>query len=135
MNAKTVVLIGEQQREYARQLLDAVRVDPQEPIEVVFRKRAAKRTDPQRALFWIWMRAIREHLMNSTGQLWSEQELHDWFCDKFLPSKVIEVKGEARRYVRGTSDLSKAEMRGFLDQIDMFCASELDLFLPSGLDQ
>jgi hypothetical protein len=132
MSAKTITLVGESQRDYARQYLDAVRLDPDEPVEVVFRKRIKKRTDPQRALFWVWMRAIRQHLLDSLGQPYSEQELHDWFCQKFLGVKEVTLRGITKYYTRGTSDLTKSEMREFLDQIDMYCASELDLFLPAG---
>lgn len=106
--------------------------DDNEPMEVVIRRRKRKRTDPQRALFWVWMREIRKHLLDSTGQAYSEQELHDWFCAKFLPVKFVKVNGEAKVSVQGTSDLTKDEMRQFLDQIDMYCAGELDLLLPVG---
>lgn len=131
MNAKVINLVGERQREYAVEVIKGLKADPQDPVEIVIRKKQRKRTDPQRALFWIWMRAIREHLIESTGELYSEQELHDWFCDKFLGTKEVNVLGEARRRAIGTSDLSKDEMREFLDRIDMHCASELDLFLPT----
>jgi hypothetical protein len=128
---KSVVLIGETQRQYAMQLLAAVKVGQDEPTEVIFRRRLKKRTDAQRALFWIWMRTLRQHLLESTGELYSEQELHDWCCERFLGTKDVMVMGDLVRRMRGTSDLSKAEMTEFMGQLDMYCASELDLFLPA----
>jgi hypothetical protein len=142
MSGKVIQLVGEKQREYARQLLDAVKLNPQEPTEIVFRRHVKKRSDPQRSLFWIWVRAFKHFIEDSIGRIESEQGLHDMLCAKFLPVVQYEVLGKTITRQITTSDLGSTKrvmfndtelpsMADLLEWMDRYFVEEYGFYAPT----
>ena len=91
-------------------------------------KRRERRTLSQNALLWMWLRCIAEDTGNTTDDIYSV------FCAKFLSKRVI-INGEAVECCKTSSQLNTAEMTAFLDNIQVYAASELGITLPNPEDR
>lgn len=91
-------------------------------------KRRERRTLSQNALLWMWLRCIAEDTGNTTD------DLYDVFCSKFL-RKRVEVNGDVVECCKTSSQLNTAEMTAFLDNIQVYAASELGITLPNPEDR
>lgn len=91
-------------------------------------KRRERRTLSQNALLWMWLRCIAEDTGNTTD------DLYDVFCSKFL-RKRVEVNGDVVECCKTSSQLNTAEMTTFLDNIQVYAASELGITLPNPEDR
>lgn len=105
-------------------------VDLEKRWSVVIKEAKSTRSVNQNSLMWKWLDIIRLHILDSTGQAFSADEMHEWFKAKFLPSTVVEVDGDAIRCRTTTTKLNTAEMAAYLDIIDKYCADSLHLYLP-----
>ena len=95
-------------------------------VEVLEKK--ANRSISQNSLYWLWLTCI-EH---ETGN--ERNDLHDLFKERFLTPEHIEVLGE-RRLRRTTTGLNTTQFKYYLDQIQVFAATELSIKLPGPEDQ
>lgn len=91
-------------------------------------KRRERRTLSQNALLWMWIRCIADDTGNTTN------DLYDVFCSKFL-RKRVEVNGDVVECCKTSSQLNTAEMTAFLDNIQVYAASELGITLPNPEDR
>jgi hypothetical protein len=98
--------------------------------EIVIRPAKSKRSLAANALHWKRLDIIRLHIADSTGQFFSAEEIHEFFKNKFLPVRMVEVGGEEIPCRRTTTKLSKKEMSEFMDMIDRYCVDRLELYLP-----
>lgn len=112
----------------AVQILRSLSHEP--PMEVVIRPHKSKRTLSQNALYWKWLDIIRLHIADSIGQIYSGEDLHEWFKAKFLPTRLIGINGEDMPITSSTTKLNTAEMSEYMECIDHFCVTQLHLFLP-----
>lgn len=104
---------------------------PLEPIMMVeVRPFKNKRSLAQNALMWMWFTKVRDHLWETTGQRYTKDNIHDWFVDEFLPTTAVEINGHIKPSQVGTSKLNTVQMTEFLNNVEYFCGSELDLNLP-----
>lgn len=108
---------------------DAIHRAP-EGMEVVIRQYRAKRSGSANSLYWVWIDRIRMHVADSTGQIYSATELHEWLKGKFLPTKTVEIGGEVQRCRLSTADLNTKQFAEYLDAVDKYCVGNLGLFLP-----
>jgi len=99
-------------------------------MEVVIRAHKSRRSLSANGLYWQWVDRIRWHVAESTGQIYSAEELHEWLKGKFLPTKTVEVGGETQRCRLSTAKLNTKEFGEYMDQIDKYCSANLMLFLP-----
>lgn len=79
-----------------------------------------KITHRQRGLFWAWMTELEDYF----GQ--DKNELHDFFCAKFLGKKNKKKFNEEYETIIGTSDISPEEMNKFLTKIHIYCLEHLN---------
>ena len=91
-------------------------------------KRRERRTLSQNALLWMWLRCIAEDTGNTTDDIYSV------FCSKFL-RKRVEVNGDVVECCKTSSQLNTGEMTAFLDNIQVYAASELGITLPNPEDR
>lgn len=125
----SIKVIGETQRQHA---IECIKLLPLEIIHIVKIEEYRKnRSLEQNSLHWDRLDVIRLHIADSTGQLYSQEELHDFFKSKFLPIKFIDVGGEIVEVSRSTKKLNTKEFSEFMDQIDRYCIERLNLFLPT----
>lgn len=94
---------------------------------LVFRKPERRRSNDQNALAWLWFTCIAEE----TGS--SKDDVHDHYCMKFLRRPIV-FNGREEMSMRGTSGLTTAEMKQFLDMVQADAASELGIILPDPED-
>lgn len=100
-------------------------------FECIVRKAKSKRSLQSNALYWKWIDCIRLHVMDTTGQAYSSDAMHEFFKAKFLPTVTVEIMGEVQRGRLSTASLNTAEMSEYMEKIDRYCADSLHLFLPS----
>lgn len=86
-----------------------------------------KRSLSQNSLMWAWINEVAGHVREHTGM--EADDVHEFFKQKFLPARVIELAGETVEH-RTTTKLTTAEMSEYMDAIYRFCTSELGLLLP-----
>ena len=125
----SIKVIGETQRQHAIECIKRLTLEPIHIIEIKeYRK---NRSLEQNSLHWDRLDVIRLHIADSTGQVYSQEELHDFFKSKLLPIKFIDVGGEIVEVRRSTKKLNTKEFSEFMDHIDRYCIERLNLFLPT----
>ena len=115
--------------QHARERAVAAVASPPDGYEVSISPPRKKRTLQANALYWKWIDQIRLHVIDTTGQSYSADAMHEWFKSKFLPTEVVEVNGEPIRCRLSTAKLSTKEMSDYMDMIDKYCANNLHLLL------
>lgn len=85
----------------------------------------------QNALAHLWVSVLRKHLLDSTGQAWSHDDLWEAVKRKVLSPRIVPDldTGEARE-VYETRNLSVTEFSDFLRGIEVYCHEKWQLVLP-----
>jgi hypothetical protein len=96
--------------------LDTVR-NGQYTIEM--KKVVEKRSISQNKLMWLWFSAIADAWSDATGRVFTRNEVHDAYCQMFLP--IDTPKG---RVGGSTSGLSTEEMSAFMDRVHADASSD-----------
>lgn len=94
--------------------------------ELKIARKQKKRSLSQNRLMWMWFACISQ----DTGQ--PPQDVHDYYCLKYLPREVANPATGERVIVAGhTSLLSTEAFTEFLNQIQADAATELNITLPT----
>lgn len=96
---------------------------------VSIKQHRKKRSLAQNSLMWLWYDEISKNIFESQGDLYSSEDIHEFFKELFLPKRMIEFKNKALEIQTGTKDLNVMEMMDYLDRLDFYCAEKLDLIL------
>jgi hypothetical protein len=99
-------------------------------FEVCIRQKKSRRSIDQNSLHWKRLDVLRLHIADSTGQIFSAEELHEFFKTKLLPVHLVEIGGESVKVRRTTTKMSTKEFSEFMDAIDRYCIERLNLYLP-----
>lgn len=83
-----------------------------------------RRSLSQNALMWLWFTCISRE----TGQ--PIQDIHDYYCTKFLKREIVIFTGENVEVTGGTKNLNTAEFTRFMDSVQADAATELGIMLP-----
>lgn len=78
-----------------------------------------KRSISQNKLMWLWFSAIADEWSEATGRVITRNEVHDAYCQMFLP--IDTPKG---RVGGSTSGLTTDEMTKFLDRVHEDASSD-----------
>lgn len=97
---------------------------PDKPYDINIDVHRVKRSTSQNALYWLWLDIVADETGNS------RDELHDVFRTKFLPVAEHEVLGVVVRELPTTTKLSTDQFTTYLNQIEVFCNTELGIVLP-----
>ena len=85
-----------------------------------------KRSLAQNKLMWLWFACIE----SETGHY--AQDIHDYYCFKFLPKEIADLKtGEMVRVGGHTSTLTSEAFTDFLNKVQADAATELGITLPT----
>lgn len=126
---KSIKVIGEIQRQHA---IEMIKLLPLDVIHIIrIEEYKPTRNLEQNALHWKRLDIIRLHIADSTGQIFSAEDLHEFFKSKFLPAHIVEIGNESIKIVRTTTNKNTKEFSEFMDQIDRYCIERLNLFLPT----
>ena len=109
-----------------RNCLAAIQRLPDEPVhEVIIKPFRKNRSLAQNRLYWMWLREIRDFLEAATGQHYSDEELHDFYRKRFLPTRVIEINGETDIARKSTRRLTVKQFSEYLERLEYYCLHEL----------
>jgi len=92
---------------------------------LVLKREAKRRSLAQNKLMWLWFACVE----SETGQY--AQDVHDYYCLKFLPKDITDLKtGEVLRVGGHTSTLTSEAFTDFLNKVQADAATELGIKLP-----
>lgn len=103
---------------------------PDKPFHVCVKRYRKNRSLAQNSIMWLWINCIRTHIIESTGKIYSDDDIHEHLKHLFLPTRAVEIGGKASIAPKSTARLTTVEMRDYLEAIDMYCANDLGLQLP-----
>ena len=124
MKRPPIIIRDESLRQRVIELVGAL--DLGKPWQVTIEPYRKKRTLSQNALMWKWIHEVAHHVSEHTGH--TEDEIHDFFKQQFLPPKIVEIGGKVSTY-RTTTTLKTKEMSEYMDKIYAWATSELGLML------
>jgi len=105
--------------EYAKRLLQ----ETTKPIIITVSKQKRQRSINQNAYYWLILKLIGENLG------YFAEEMHSVFAIMFL-KKIITLGIHSIESYRSTTKLSTVEFEEYLQNIRIFCSSELEIFIP-----
>ena len=96
--------------------------------ELIIKRKTEPRTVSQNSLMWMWFQCISDDTCQP------KQDIHDYYCTKFLARSV--TIGKRTLLVRGSSSsLDTVQMTKFLNLIQADAATELGITLPLPADK
>lgn len=95
-----------------------------------FEKVKKPRSNDQNRLMWVWFTCVARSWSEASGNLFTAQHVHDFYCTKFLP--VTLPNGET--VTNGTSKLTSEQFTEFLNKVQADAATEYGITLLSIAD-
>ena len=106
-------------------------VSLEKPIEVTIKEYTLTRTEAQNRLMHMWFNAISEHVYLTQDVIFSPEIWKDELKEKFLGFDFVErPSGKIVAKVKKTSKCSVKELSEFLEKVDHYCVTRLELMLP-----
>lgn len=99
------------------------RLDLKKVYTVEITERRIKRTISQNGLYWLWLTCISHETGND------KDDVHEVFKTKYLNPHYKNILGEPI-IIRSTTDLDTAQFKEYLDAIQVFASTELQITLP-----
>jgi len=88
-----------------------------------------KRNIHQNKLYWLWLTCLEAETGND------KNDLHEFFKDKFLKKELIEVFETQILKEVSTAKLDKKQFSAYLEKIQIFAQTELEIKLPEPKDK
>ena len=129
---QTFVIRDKALRERAMREVSVIQKDP--VMQVTIKPYKASRSVAQNRLLWMWYGEIRNHLAETTGEQYTNDDIHEYFKDKFLDKRVVDIGERPIVVTASTSKLDTSEMSWYLERLDIYCADELNLQLTHPSD-
>lgn len=126
---ETIIIAREWHKNRAIDLIRSLSADSGHVVAI--KEKKSKRSLDQNALHWKRLDIIRLHVADSTGQIFSAENLHEFFKCKFMSVHLVEIGGESVKVRRTTTGMNTKEFAEFMDAIDRYCIDRLNLYLPS----
>ena len=95
-------------------------LDKRVKIEILTQKRSLS----QNAGIWLWFTYMEEQ----TGTF--KQAWHDYFLDMFPIFQEVTILNEIKLIKIGTSKASKPQISKWMNEIDIYCSTEIGITLP-----
>jgi len=92
------------------------------------------RSNKQNRLYWMWIQEIINHVTISTGETKTKRQIDAWLLDMFAPTEQSEFRGKQFMIVTTTSNMTQKQMAHYMNDIDMYCSTELELNLTHPAD-
>ncbi len=121
-------LNNEQIRSRARQIIDSVPLDPVH--ELIIRPAKSKRSLRQNNTIYGWFRYVSLEYAEATGKFYTQDQWKEYFKSLFGYTEEAGIMGKVIVRQKSTADYTTAEMSKFMEQMDFYCGSELQIFLP-----
>ena len=126
MPKETIIIRGEAERKVALYTIGAL--DLEKVWKLTIERESKRRTLSQNALMFMWIDRVVKHVVEHTGH--DKDEIHDYFKDRFLPTRIVSFGDDVRQLTGSTKKLNTAEMTEYMNKIYAWATTELGLFLP-----
>ena len=132
MDKRIIVIRNDIRKQRVLAIIRETPVDPEHPFEIILQDHDDTRSLAQNRLMWYWFGVIRRHVLATQGKFFSKDQIHDFFCEMFLPKITEEIMGKIITRQQTTRDLKVKEFSELLNQIELYCfdTKELSLVLP-----
>ena len=118
------ILRNEEVLENCIKYLEEMELDEDKPFELRIKSHKVKRTENQNSLYWSWMRVISRN----TGD--SDNSLHTYYGNEFLPKEEAMVMGKKVITVKSTTSLGTKDFTEYLNKIEAHASTFLGIMLP-----
>lgn len=91
-----------------------------------------KETRSQRSNRYLWgvvYATIRNHVMDSKGDVYTVEEIHEHYKHRFLIPEVKTVMGKEMKLYRTTTKMTKKEFSDYLELV-IYAAAEIGCVVP-----
>lgn len=95
-----------------------------------FEKIKKPRSNDQNRLMWVWFTCIAKSWSEATGMVFTRENVHDAYCQLFIPVTLPNGQNIAG----STSKLTSEQMTEFLNNVQAHAASEYGIKLLSLTD-
>ena len=92
----------------------------QKDVIITITEDAETRRDKQNKLMWKWHSELAKHILESQGQTFSSDDIHEWIVEKLLPKNVVTLLNEPVITRTKTSKLKVGEFAKFLTHYESF---------------
>jgi hypothetical protein len=104
-------------------------------VEIVAREKKRNRSLAQNRLLWgVVYREIRDHINDSQGTQFSDEDIHEWCRQQFLDSHIVEIRGDPVRARKSTASLTVEQMTDYIDRLYHWAATSLGVQLSEPED-
>jgi hypothetical protein len=125
----SIVISNEANRQQAITSLQELPIDV--PMVVSITEYRKNRSLAQNKLLHAWITKIAEHWRDSTGQVISMEAWKEYLKRTFLGYEVVALPNASYiELTRKTSTLNTKEFTEFLELIDAYAVTDLNLILP-----
>jgi len=104
------------------------------PHRIDIKPYRTSRTLAQNSLLHIWMREYSQKHAEFYGLWVSADTWKEFFKDEFLLVDTVLLNGQIHKVISDTSDLSVDEFAHFLEQIDLYAATQNEIYLTRPAD-
>ncbi len=119
--SKMIIVETEERRQRALHVISVLPIKP--PFQVVIDNYSPGRSAHQNRRYWMLIDLMWKH----TGH--ERDELHDFFKQKFLGTRVVEIAGERAMVSPSTRRLKVKEFKEYMDNVENFMIGEFGLWL------
>lgn len=103
--------------------------------ELTIKKRNKRSLQQNRYYFGVCVKMIRENLIERGNDV-SLEDVHDWLRFKFNYIEIVNYEtGEVERLPKSTADLNKEEFGQYIEKIQHYAATSMDLVIPNAGEQ
>jgi hypothetical protein len=125
----TITLFSESHRQQALTAIKDLSLEV--PMTISITEYRKNRSLAQNRLLHLWLNEITKHWQNSTGQHISMDAWKEYLKRLYLGYDVsVMPGGSCVELTRKTSKLNTKEFNEFLELVDAYAATELELILP-----
>jgi hypothetical protein len=98
--------------------------------DVTIKEHKKNRSIKMNSLLWLWINLVKDWHLEHEGKFYTSDQIKDGFQKLFLDMELVETPFGSTVKPQGTSTLKVKEFAEFLEKIEMYCVTELELILP-----
>lgn len=99
---------------FVSQVVD-MREETGKPVKLTL-KSWSTRSLNQNSTYWMWLGELSHQIKLKVGDVYSVDDLHEWFKEKFCPNKTITM-GKNSISIKSTKKLDTGEMHFYMNQL------------------
>lgn len=98
------------------------------PVEVVLRPFKKSKSQQQLGyLFGVVFPAIRQHVLYSVGDSYTDDDIYQWMLDEYAHSRVITINGKPKIVKQSASKMKVNDMSNFIECVIQHAAMHMAL--------